>query len=99
MTNHQVVDSLGKTHKRSSINRVYAYATVTHFPAWRSPYDGKMQPAYSQAEWSSTLQNAEYAKRRSERAGRQAEIIAAVIVEPKPRKVEMWRGIAADDAE
>jgi hypothetical protein len=79
-TKHQVVDSRGQTHKRISLNRVYAFATVTHYPDWKSPIDGQRHPGYSKAEWSATLQNAEYAKRRSERCGRQAEIIAAVII-------------------
>jgi len=79
-TKHQVVDSRGQTHKRVSKHRVYGFATVTHYPAWKHPHSGEMMPSHSSAEWSATRQNAEIARRRSERCGRDAEIIEAVIL-------------------
>lgn len=53
-TRHQATDSRGQVHNRTSAERVYTHAVVTHYPAWTWA-NGSTTPPHSKAEWSGSL--------------------------------------------
>lgn len=72
---HTVVDSKGKMHKRTSAERQYAFAVVTHHKPWTHPVSGQQHGGYSSCVWSSRRDLAE-AQARVYRNAEGVEIIA-----------------------
>jgi len=58
-TQHTVTDSRGQIHTRTSLNRRYSHAIVTHFKARPADENWRERPAYSHCEWASRLDLAE----------------------------------------
>lgn len=58
-TKHRVTDSRGEVHKRTSQERVYSHCVVIRFKDRPASPGYRAIPAYSRAEWASTLALAE----------------------------------------
>ena len=85
-TRHEITDSKGKVHKRTSEGRVYSHAIVIHIPARDGP-DGRSWPAYTRVEWASRLDLAQKTAARYPWAS--VEIIPATITyKSKPKAQE-----------
>lgn len=78
-TKHMVLDSKGQVHKRTSANRVYSHAVVTHWKTIPAKGEYGPWPAHSKAEWSGKLELAQkVASAKRHEFIESVEIIAAV---------------------
>ena len=81
---HVVKDRNGKVYKRTSAGRQYKYAIIAHWPERAGKIKPDMVwPAHSEAQYSSDLRNAIYARDRIIRCGGEAEIIDVEPVQVK----------------
>ena len=90
-TRHEITDSKGKVHKRTSEGRVYSHAVVIHIPARDNGFGDRVWPAYTRVEWASRLDLAQ--KTAARYAWASVEIIPATITyKSKPKAQEDAHG-------
>jgi len=90
---YRAIDSRGKIHKRTTADRTYAFAVVTHYAARPAPaHLPALGPsaAHSEAEWCSRRDLAENIARRSRRQQESGNYVEGVEI----LEAELVRGVS-----